>query len=1109
MLRHALRSVHRIFIPSPIVYPRLQRTYATMSAEETKVPSQESLPVEEANPAGPQPAVAIEGTAEKSKKGAKKEAKRLEKLAKAATKTSAAQSQAPKKEKAEKKEKKAEAPAEAWVNTTPKGEKKDVSGNFPSGYDPIQVEAAHYDWWNAKGFFKPRYSADGKPLDKGTFCITFPPPNVTGNLHIGHALTVSLQDALIRWKRMQGQTVLYLPGYDHAGIATQAVVEQRLMKTEGHSRHHYGREKFLEKVWEWKDQYQGKITNQMTRLGGSFDWDKVAFTMDDNLSTAVREAFVQMHEKGLLYRANRLVNWCVYLNTSLSNLEVDQLHLTGRTLLNVKGYDVKERFEFGVITSFAYPIEDSDERIIVATTRPETMLGDTAIAVHPNDPRYTHLHGKFAVHPFNGRRIPIVTDAITVDMEFGTGAVKITPAHDPNDFECGMRNNLEFISLMNDDGTYNENAGPYQGMKRFHVRNAIVKDLKEKGLYVEQKDNEMQIPICSRSGDVVEQIIKPQWWISCKPLAEDALKRTRAGELEIKPKTSAGDWVRWMENMQDWCISRQLWWGHRCPAWLLKFEGESPDTSDDKNWIVARTEEEAQEKAKARANGKSFTLEQDDDVLDTWFSSGLWPFSTMGWPNKTPDMEHFYPNSILETGWDILFFWVARMVFFGNTLTDVMPFKEVYCHPMVRDAYGRKMSKSLGNVIDPLDVITGQKLEKLHNDLRMGNLPEKEILKAEEGQKKLYPKGIPQCGTDALRFTLCNYTSGGRDINMDIGRVEGYRKFCNKLWNATKFCLFRMDLVDLQGARQTSAFVPNASHLPTGKEGLVEKWLFHKLNLASAAVSDALENRDFSEASTVAYQYFLNDLCDVYIEATKPIFEANSDPAAKLSAQNTLYTCLEAGLKLLHPFMPYVTEDLWQRLPRREGDSCETIMLAPFPEKIPEQEFPTEAASFDLVVDCIKSARSVIGLYNLPTNGKTLEDKITVIIQARNGEQLELLKSVETVIVGLTKGCGKVEWIQEDSEIPRGCGTEVVTTDISVHIPVQGKVDAASEIDKLEKKSIVVEGQKAKLQKVIQQPNYEKTVKEDVRQQNDEKMEKIEVEIEALRMAIERFKGLL
>lgn len=378
---------------------------------------------------------------------------------------------------------------------------------------------------------------------------------------------------------MKGKTVLFNPGYDHAGIATQAVVENRLIKTEGKTRHDYGREKFIEKVWDWKEVYQAKISEQMGRLGASYDWDRTRFTMDPDLCEAVTEAFCQMHEKGLIYRANRLVNWCVYLNTTLSNLEVDQKELTGRTLMNVKGYGEKERFEFGAITSFAYEIEGSDERIIVATTRPETMLGDTAVAVHPDDPRYTHLHGKFVVHPFLDRRIPIVTDDITVDMAFGTGAVKITPAHDANDYECGKRHNLDFINLMNDDGTYNANAGPYEGMKRFHVRNKILEDLKERGLYIETKDNPMQIPICSRSGDVIEAIMKPQWWVSCGPMAKEVLERTAAGELEIKPQTSAGEWKRWMENMQDWCISRQLWWGHRCPAYLFKLEGQTVDVN--------------------------------------------------------------------------------------------------------------------------------------------------------------------------------------------------------------------------------------------------------------------------------------------------------------------------------------------------------------------------------------------------------------------------------------------------------------------------------------------------------------------------------------------------
>ncbi|RSH77894.1 uncharacterized protein EHS24_002965 [Apiotrichum porosum] len=1081
-----------------------------MSAEEVKAPAAEAVA-----PAAAAAAPAADERDPNSKKGAKKAAKLAEKLAKQAAKGTAtptapaAAAGGAKKEKKEKPKKAEEKPAEAWVNPTPAGEKKDVSGDFPSGYEPAKVEAAHYDWWESQGFFKPKFNEDGTPMEKGCFSMAFPPPNVTGNLHIGHALTVAIQDGLCRWKRMQGYSVLFVPGYDHAGIATQAVVESRLLKNEGHSRHYYGREKFLEKVWEWKEEYQKNITNQMRRLGGSFEWDRVAFTMSDLLTKAVAEGFCQLHEKGLIYRANRLVNWSCYLNTSLSNLEVDQKALTGRTLMNVKGYDEKERFEFGVITSFKYPIENSDEFIVVATTRPETMLGDTAIAVHPDDPRYTHLHGKFVIHPFNGRRIPIVCDGITVDMEFGTGAVKITPAHDPNDFECGMRHKLEFINLMNDDGTYNDNAAPYAGMKRFHVRNEVLKALKEKGLYVEANDNEMQIPICSRSGDVVEQIMKPQWWVSCKPMADEVLKRTAAGEIEIKPKSIATDWIRWMENMQDWCISRQLWWGHRCPAYLQTFEGEVANTAEGSNWIVARSEEEAKAEAEKRANGRKYTLSQDEDVLDTWFSSGLWPFSTMGWPEKSSDLEHFYPNTILETGWDILFFWVARMVFFGNQLTGKMPFPEVYCHPMVRDAWGRKMSKSTGNVIDPLDVITGQNLAKLHADLRKGNLPEKEIKKAEDGQKKLFPKGIPECGTDALRFTLCNYTSGGRDINLEIGRVEGYRKFCNKLWNATKFALFRMGLIDLEGKRLPNSFHPKASALPTGQESIAEKWLLHRLNIASASVNKALEERNFAEATAAAYRFFLNELCDVFIEATKPIFEAEGDSPAKDSARDTLYTAVDAGLRLFHPFMPYVTEDLWQRMPRRAGDETPSIMVAAFPEEIPEYNFPEAEADFNLTNEVTSKARTIIGLYSLPTNGKTLEDKITLVIEAKNPEQLEMLKTQAPIIVALTKGAGQAQFVASTADVPHGCGTETVTADVHVHIPVKGKVDAGAEITKLEGKVTMAQAGLDKVVKNTQAPNYETTIPEHVRAANTEKMTKFEAEIETLRTAMERFKLLL
>ncbi|KAG9098262.1 AP-1 adaptor complex sigma subunit Aps1, partial [Ceratobasidium sp. 392] len=656
---------------------------------------------------------------------AKKEAKRLEKAAKSAAKTAKAPpaaTSAPagekKKPAKEKETKTEEAP---FVNNAPPGEKKDLSEPMAAGYNPIAVESAWYDWWNKAGYFKPQTGSDGKPKPEGQFVLPRPLPNVTGSLHIGHGLMVAIQDSLIRWYRMLGKTTLFVPGHDHVGIWTQSVVEQRLYKATGQTRHDLGREKLLE----------------------------------TNLSRAVSETFCRLHEDGIIYRANRLVNWCVKLNTTLSNLEVDKRQLNGRTLLNVPGDDEKERFEFGVITSFVYPIEGSDEKIIVATTRPETILGDTAVAVRPDDPRYKHLHGKFASHPFlPNRRMPIVTDSIAVDMEFGTGAVKITPAHDPNDYEVGVRQNLEFINILNDDGTFNSNAGEkFKGMKRFHARRAVVEALKELGLHLLFFGSPITYELLlSKSGDIIEPVMKPLWWVNCRPLAEQAIKRTRAGELLISPKTSEAEWYRWHESIQDWCISRQLWWGHRCPAYFVNIEGTDKDKNDGKWWVVGRTEQEATERATKLAAGAKFTIHQDEDVLDTWFSSGLWPFSIMGWPKETWDLKDFYPSSMLETGSEILFFWVARLVLLGIKLTGKMPFKEVFCHAMVRDAHGRKMSKSLGNVIDPVDVIEGITLERLQQKLTEGNFDERGILKAQAGQKKDFPKGIPQCGTDALRF---------------------------------------------------------------------------------------------------------------------------------------------------------------------------------------------------------------------------------------------------------------------------------------------------------------------------------------------------------------------
>ncbi|CCL98448.1 uncharacterized protein FIBRA_00446 [Fibroporia radiculosa] len=1022
---------------------------------------------------------------------AKKEAKRLEKESKLAakvTKVAAATPAAAKKVKAEK-EKQEEAP---FVNTTPKGEKKDLAQPMASGYNPIAVESAWYDWWEAQGLFVPQLTPEGGVKPEGQFVISFPPPNVTGSLHIGHALTVAIQDSLIRWNRMMGKTTLWVPGFDHAGISTQSVLERRLYKSTGQTRHDIGREKFLESAQEWKDDYQKRITQQLRRLGASFDWSRVAYTMNENLSKAVVETFCRLHEDGVMYRANRLVNWCVRLNTTLSNLEVDQKQLTGRTLLNVPGYDEKEKFEFGVITSFAYAIEGSDEKIIVATTRPETMLGDTAIAVHPDDPRYKHLHGKFAVHPFLERRIPIITDAIIVDMDFGTGAVKITPAHDPNDYEVGIRHNLPFINLLNDDGTFNSNAGEkFKGMKRFHARVAVVKALKDAGLYVEAKDNPMQIPICNKSGDVIEQILKPQWWVNCKPLAEEVIKRTKAGELDISPKQSENEWYRWLEGLQDWCVSRQLWWGHRCPAYFVRIEGQEQDTTDGKWWVVGRNQEEAASRAKKLAGGAKFTLEQDEDVLDTWFSSGLWPFSIMGWPQETFDLKTFYPTSLLETGWDILFFWVARMALLGVHLTGKMPFKEVLCHAMIRDAHGRKMSKSLGNVVDPIDVIQGLSLEDLHQKLYEGNLDEREINKAKAGQKKDFPKGIPQCGTDALRFALCAYSGGGRDINLEILRVEGYRKFCNKIFNATKFAMLKLD----------ADFVPQSSARPTGNEGLVERWILHKLNIATHEINRQFEERNFMALTTAAYNFWLYELCDVYIEAMKPMTDASASPAMRRSAQETLYTCLDHGLRLLHPIMPFVTEELWQRLPRRQGDSTPSIMVSSYP--MFDKAFVSEDAErdFDLVFSVIKTGRSLAASYNLQSD-------IQLFIRVQSDNEATLFESQIPTIVTLTKNCKTAKVVRTLDDVPAGCGSAVISPTVVVDLLVRGLVDLDVEIMKCQKKLDLARLSLDKIRKLEAQPNYEETIPPNVRMANEEKRMTLETDVTTLETSIQMFEKL-
>lgn len=765
---------------------------------------------------------------------------------------------------------------------------------------------------------------DGKVSSKGQFVMVIPPPNVTGSLHLGHALTNSIEDAITRWHRMKGRTALWVPGCDHAGIATQVVVEKKLWREEKLSRHDLGREKFIEKIWEWRESKGGRIYHQLKKIGSSMDWDRVSFTMDPKLCKAVTEAFIQLHEKNLIYRNSRLVNWSCTLKSAISDIEVDKVEVPGRTFLAIPGY--AEKVEFGVLVSFAYQVEDTNEELVVATTRVETMLGDTAVAIHPNDSRYTHLHGKFIIHPFVDRRIPIVLDDF-VDMNFGTGAVKITPAHDPNDYDVGKRHSLPFITIFSDDGFIIGDYGKFTGMKRFDARKAVLAALKELGLYKETVNNPMVVPVCSRSKDVVEPLIKPQWYVKCDDMAAKATEAVKSGELKIIPEAHNKTWYHWMDGIRDWCISRQLWWGHRIPAYFVRFKKASDapaNAQEEDSWIVARDLEEAFNKAEKKFGLKrdAFTLHQDEDVLDTWFSSGLFPFSVFGWPDNNQDLNLFYPTSLLETGHDILFFWVARMVFFGQTLLGKLPFKEVFLHPMVRDAHGRKMSKSLGNVIDPMDVINGISLEGLHLQLIDSNLDPKEIEKAKSGQKQDYPNGIPECGTDAMRFALCSYLTQARDINLDILRVQGYRFFCNKLWNATKFALMYFE----EGEKYEVL-----SKL-SGAESNVDLWILSRLANAIEVTDKAFAGYEFAVATQASYSFWLYDLCDIYLECLKPIF-FSTDEAKKTTARNVLYTCLDLGLRLLSPFMPFITEELFQRLPRTNTE-IESICVAPFPGKL-------------------------------------------------------------------------------------------------------------------------------------------------------------------------------
>ncbi len=825
-------------------------------------------------------------------------------------------------------------------------------------YDPRETEASLYQWWLELGLFR----ADAES-DKPPFTILMPPPNVTGSLHLGHALGVTLQDTLIRWKRMSGFNALWIPGTDHAGIATQMVVERDLRATEGLTRHDLGRDEFLRRVWAWKETYGNRIIEQIQVLGASPDWDRTFFTMDPALSEAVVEVFVQLHEQGLIYRADRLINWCPEDRTALSDLEVEHEE-------NARG----ELFEF------AYPLANSEGEIVVATTRPETMLGDTAIAVHPDDPRYHALIGEQVHHPILDRTIPIIADAELVDPEFGTGAVKITPAHDFNDFAVGVRHELPSINILNPDGTLNDEGGPFAGMDRFAARTAVKERLAELGLARGAREHLLPLGRCQRCGSVVEPYLSLQWFVRIEPLAQPAIEAVRRGDTRFVPETWTKTYMQWMENIHDWTISRQLWWGHRIPAWY------GPDGTP----FVARTAEAAAEQARAHY-GRDVELEQDPDVLDTWFSSGLLPFTALGWPKQTKDLETFYPGAVMETGFDIIFFWVARMMMMGLRFMDEVPFRTVFLHAMVRDERGEKMSKTRGNVIDPLDVTA-------------------------------------EYGADALRFTLAAMAAQGRDINLSLDRVAGYQAFANKLWNAARFALMHLD----GHPRVQPDEVGDALEL-------ADRWILSRLSRAAAEVTEALERFRFSDAANAVYAFIWHELADWYLELVKPRLYGDAGEASQTAARATLAAVLDGALRLLHPMMPFITEAIWQRLPRQEGDPV-SISVAAWPASRAEWEdveVETRVAELQELIGAVRAIRAEYGVQpgtpvSLRIAGASPELRDTL---ARAERALRDLARVEQLVFGGADG------VIGATAVLRG-GTELF-------VPLAGVIDRDRERERL------------------------------------------------------------
>ncbi|WP_409161353.1 valine--tRNA ligase [Pectobacterium sp. B2J-2] len=911
-------------------------------------------------------------------------------------------------------------------------------------YNPQDIEQPLYEHWEKQGYFKPHGDTS-----KESFSIMIPPPNVTGSLHMGHAFQQTIMDTLIRYQRMQGKNTLWQAGTDHAGIATQMVVERKIAAEEGKTRHDYGREAFIDKIWQWKGKSGGNITNQMRRLGNSVDWERERFTMDEGLSNAVKEVFVRLYKEDLIYRGKRLVNWDPKLRTAISDLEVENREVKGSM------WHLRYPLADGVKTA------DGKDYLVVATTRPETMLGDTGVAVNPEDPRYKDLIGKEVILPLIGRRIPIVGDE-HADMKKGTGCVKITPAHDFNDYEVGKRHQLPMVNILTFDGDIRQSAEvfdtngeastvyssdipeAFQGLERFAARKALVAAFDELGLLEEIKAHDLTVPYGDRGGVVIEPMLTDQWYVRAAVLAKPAVEAVEDGRIQFVPKQYENMYFSWMRDIQDWCISRQLWWGHRIPAWY----------DANGNVYVGRTEAEVRSENHL---ADDVVLNQDEDVLDTWFSSGLWTFSTLGWPEQTPDLKAFHPSSVMVSGFDIIFFWIARMIMLTmHFIKDEngkpqVPFHTVYMTGLIRDEEGQKMSKSKGNVIDPLDMVDGISLEALL-EKRTGNMMQPQLAeKIRKRTEKQFPNGIEPHGTDALRFTLAALASTGRDINWDMKRLEGYRNFCNKLWNASRFVLMNTE-------DQDCGFGAGEKVL-----SLADRWILAEFNRTVKAYREALDGYRFDIAAGILYEFTWNQFCDWYLELTKPVMNGGSEAELR-GTRHTLVTVLEALLRLAHPIIPFITETIWLRVKALKGISADTIMLQPFPEFDAAQEDTLALNDLEWIKQAIIAVRNIRAEMNIAP-GKPLE----VLLRAPTAEAQRRVEENRSFIQTLAR-------LESITLLPAGDKGPVSVTKLidgaELLIPMAGLIDKAAELDRLAKEVAKIEAEIGRIESKLSNEGF-------------------------------------